>query len=485
MSFKSKLTKEYNQKVKKTEGYQKIKQEIKPVKTNHYLFQTLKISFATVGCLVGAFALVAGLAFMSAIFHEETHTTSIKKVRFSIYDTELVKSSTFSALNNITYTEEKENNAIDSKFANNLNAFANNSFAKFDKSSNIAYSPLMLYTHLDLISLAASDDETKQQFDQVLLTSDASLRETNIYNAMKNNFFVNEKAQSTVQAKNAVFIERLFGADETFVNNLTKRNAEAYLLNFQNDKDVDNIVEWISQSVNQKNFISKDELQIQDDTALLFVSSLFFDNAWSSKFKTQDTREDTFYLTNDEEIQTKFMNHTYYGEYVDCGEYVSVTDYYNSSYSIQYFVPKDIKDNIFDVLPANFLDSEGKKEEVMISLSLPKFQITTQNDLSGIVQDLGITNPYVKYSNHLKNAFLNKDDLEYSYLYYTKQKTSVAFDEDGTVVKSIVMSAAAGAAKAPMNKGYDVKLNQPFVYCIKDSNNLPLILGSIINPTKQ
>lgn len=482
MSFKKKLIDAYNQKVTKPDDYQEIESRVPVIKTHHYLFTSIKISAIVAASLVGVLILTAGGFILASSMHTTESTKSIKKARFSVYDTNLAKSETFKTLNNITYSEEKEYNQIDNEFVNKVNTFAANSFINFNKSGNLAYSPLMLYTQLDLISLAVSDDQTQEQFDNALLSNDSNFRASNINKAMRNNFFVNQTLKSTVQAKNAVFIEEKLGADPAFVEGLTARRAEAYELNFQDDKDVQNILNWASQSVNEENFLKKEDLEIQIDTAMMFLSSLYFDNTWSSKFKTQDTKVDDFYLSNSETIQTKFMNHAYYGQVDEYEKYVAVTDYYNSSYSIQYFVPKDTKDNIFDILPNNFLDKKEESNHYMVSLSLPKFAITSQCKLNEVVEKLGVTNPYVKYSNHLKRAFQDADSIVYSYLVYTKQKTTVSFDEDGTVVKSITFSMGAAGKAGPMRGGYEVKLNQPFVYCIRDGSGLPLLVGTVTNP---
>ena len=112
-------------------------------------------------------------------------------------------------------------------------------------------------------------------------------------------------------------------------------------------------------------------------------------------------------------------------------------------------------------------------------------ELTCSSKLTDVAKDLGITNPYVFHSNHLKNAFRDGELLEYSYLNYSKQKTSISFSEDGTVVKSLTMTmGAAGKAAEPHRDGYKIELNQPFVCCIRDRSGLPLILGAVTNPTK-
>lgn len=483
MSFKKKLSKEYNQIVKQPEGYEVIEQEISIKKTHHTLFKTLKISgIVAASCMATCVIALCGAFVFGSMRLEESGVKSIRKARFSVYDTKLVKSETFEALNNIEYSKERENYSINANFVSAVNTFTENSFALFDKGKNIAYSPLMLYTNLDLVSLASSDDETTEQFNTVLQNDDQDFRGDNIYRAMKNNFFVDAELKSTVQAKNAVFVERAMGPNPTFLEEITKRNAEAYSLNFQDDVDVNNVLEWINQSVNEENFMSKSDLAIQSDTAVLCVSSLYFDNAWKNKYEVEKTKVDDFYISEDNPIQTKFMNHAYYGEIKIFDEYVEVTDYYNTDYTVTYYVPKrTTKENIFDVLPKNFLsrtdfDKSGSGMG-MVSLSMPKFKITSKNDLSTTVSNMGLSNIY--QGNHLLNAL--NGWYVYSYLSYTKQKTVVSFDEDGSVVKSVTMSMA-NAGKNSAERGYHVTLNQPFVYCIKDTQGLPLVIGSVIDP---
>ena len=484
MNLDKKLKKAYNQKVTKPNGQQEVVERISVKKTHHTLFRTLKITGLVAASLVGTLVLSMGGYIIATSLHTISKDQSIKKARFSIYDTKLLQNETFKMLNSISYTEELENNPIDENFINKVNEFASNSFMLSDQTSSVAYSPLMLYTQLDLISCAVSDEETKAQFDNALLINDASTRQKNIYNAMKNNFFVQKENKNTVQAKNAVFVEQELGAADQFVNDMTSRNTEVYEMDFHSKKDVESAADWINQSVNEPNFVDPNYFELQDDSALLFASTLYFDNSWRQKYKVQDTKEDDFHLIDGNTARVKFMNHAYFGPITEYDKYVSLTDYYSSGYSIQYYVPKNIKDSIFELLPNNFLSNiDSAENKHAISLSLPKFSLTCDSRLTDMIKTLGVTNPYVFRSNHLKNAFKAADDLEYSYLVYTKQKTNVSFDEDGTVVKSLTLSmGAAGKAARPMGDAYEVQLNQPFVYCIRDRQNLPLIVGSVQNP---
>ena len=482
MSLNKFLKNAYNSKVTVPHGYEEVADSVVVKSTHHSFFKALKLTGVVAASTVGAFVLVAAGSVIISSLEIHDHPESVQKARFSVYDANLIKTSTFQRLNTINYTAEQEKNPIDADFKYGVDQFACDSFATLDKTKNYAYSPLMLYTQLDLISCAVSDEETMDQFNSVL-SGDASLRKTGIAASMRNNFFANDERKSTVQAKNAVFLEEELGAKDQFVQDMTERNAEVFEMDFQNPEDVGKACQWANASVNQPGFLKAEDLKIEDDSGMLFLSTLYFDNAWTSRFIKEDTKPDDFHLLDGTTVQKDFMNHITYAGFTDQVTYVSVTDYYNSDYSIQYFVPKNVKDNIFELLPKDFLFKQDQKKEI-VSLSLPKMSLTCESDLSKMVQDLGITNPYVKKSNHLKNAFRRGDELVYSYLNYTKQKTNVSFDEDGTIVKSITFSLApAGTSAAHMDDGYHVELNQPFVYCIRDPMGLPLVVGSVLNPS--
>ena len=362
MSFKNKLKEAYSNKVTAPKGYQEFNNKVEIKKTHHNAFKTIKwVSIGSLS-LVGTFVLVvASVAIFSSMQIHESIADSVKKARFSMYDTNLLESETFKHLNSITYDLEKKNEPISEDFVSYVNSFTEKTYQGFDKSSNFAYSPLMAYTQMDLISLALSDDEAIAEVNAALGTSDMEFRGTNVYNAMLNNSYADKKEKSTVQTKNAVFYDPYRAESEinqNFLTGLTSRRAEVYQMNFKIDRDVSNILQWIDESVNETGFLTKQDLDIDKDTFIMFVSSLYFDNSWSSKYVAKNTKNDTFHLSNGETVTTKFMNHVILNDYRDFGDYVSVKDNYRYGYYVEYFVPKKLEDNIFNVLPNDFLTKE-------------------------------------------------------------------------------------------------------------------------------
>jgi hypothetical protein len=78
------------------------------------------------------------------------------------------------------------------------------------------------------------------------------------------------------------------------------------------------------------------------------------------------------------------------------------------------------------------------------------------------------------------DAIFNENEDKSFWLDFSKQKNAISFKEDGTEIVSVTVTSGYGATSAaPVYGTYRVNLNQPFVYCIYDSNGLPIYMGNV------
>lgn len=141
--------------------------------------------------------------------------------------------------------------------------------------------------------------------------------------------------------------------------------------------------------------------------------------------------------------------------------------------------------NIFEEKEENIVKNEGHGY-IMVNLSTPKFVAKSDVDFQKCLDNLGFGDIYNPNIDSFKNAFDDEKLEDYNiYIQKIKQKNEVEFNEDGSIVKSVAMASfGAGGAAAPMkNDTLDVKLNQPFIYIIRDINGTPIFVGHVDNPT--
>jgi serpin B len=355
----------------------------------------------------------------------------------------------------------------------------------------MSYSFAGLYSIINEMTNATSREELKEKFNTLLGLNDSS-RVTFYDKVMKANSFASD--ESTIQLKNAAFFNNEFNYNQEFVNSLTKLYCEAYQIDFE--AEANKMVEWVNQAVNSNGFIDDKFLEMDDETQLYLFSTLYFKNGWANKYLSENNIKDDFYLSNDKTVTATYMKHSYLSQsYYDYGSYISVKDYYSSSRaSVTYLVPKKVEDNIFDLTKDVNIFKEkeenivknGEYGYIMVNLSTPKFTTKSDVDFQKCLDNLGFGDIYNRNIDSFKNAFDDEKLIDYNiYIQKIKQKNEVEFNEDGSIVKSVTMATfGAGGVSAPMeNDTLDVKLNQPFIYIIRDINGTPIFVGHVDNPT--
>ena len=149
MKFEDKLKDAYNQEISAPNNYQAIEESVVLTKKRKPLSKRFKISLiATASALAGLTAVVTISLVTYNLLPKEEKIRSLRTARFSLYDTNLIENETFKALNHIDYPNNNVFDKVDIDFVTNVNAFAANSFNKMPSTDNLAYSPLMLYSHL-------------------------------------------------------------------------------------------------------------------------------------------------------------------------------------------------------------------------------------------------------------------------------------------------------------------------------------------------
>ena len=454
----------------------------------------MKLIVASV-VVVGVASLVIGGAFAVGIFRTNESVKAFNR-RYSLNEIRIAESNTFKKLNTVSYPDGSGPSPIrtteeESKAYNNFSNLTYHALIDTSKKDNMSYSVVGLYSVINEMTNATSREELKEKFNTLLGLNESS-RVTFYDKVMKANSFASY--ESTIQLKNSAFFNNEYNYNQEFVNSLTKLYCEAYQINFESEAS--KMVEWVNQAVNSNGFIDDKFLEINDETQLYLFSTLYFKNAWASKYLSENNIKDDFYLSSDKTVKATYMKHSYLSQsYYDYGSYISVKDYYSSRRaSVTYLVPKKVEDNIFDLTKdVNIFEEKDenivKNEEngyIMVNLSTPKFTTKSDVDFQKCLDNLGFGDIYNPNIDSFKNAFDDEKLDDYNiYIQKIKQKNEVEFNEDGSIIKSVTMASygAANTDSTMENDTLDVKLNQPFIYIIRDINGTPIFVGHVDNPT--
>ena len=430
--------------------------------------------------LLISFSLLMVLFFV-LFFMEIKEKKSVKEKKFTKREIEIAKYNTVIKLNNIKLPLSKSNESYDDEC---LYTFYNFTYNFFKDIGYTHFSPISLYGVLINIYMAISDKELSELLNNILgLSNDERIIfYTKIFN--KNNF---KNLDDEIKISNGAF----YNSDRvteniSFIEQMSKTYTECYKLSYK--KDYNFIIEWIKKSLKDNEDSFKDNFDNNNDKiGILFYSNLYYKQKWKTKFSDSETYKDIFYIDNNNKKEVVYMKHSYQTfHYCDYDKYISFYDYYNNYYIIQYIVPKSINDNILDLVDnKNFIleDEYCEIPHSYIILSVPKFKIDNEIDFVPILKKIGFEKLFNKNYSTLNNPFIIRNDINYC-LDKLLQKNQIELNEDGTTIKSMTIGTGGAYALSASkdDRGVEVKLNQPFIYIIRDRNNLPIFMGYIKEP---
>ena len=402
---------------------------------------------------------------------------NVKDKNFSNKEMEIARYNTVIKLNNIIFPTSKSNESYNEE---DLNNFYNFTYYFFKNINYRDFSPIGLYSVLINIYMAISDKEQSEILNNILGSNNEE--RIKFYSKIFNNNYFQSSGGEIKISNGAFYNSDIVEENQSFIEQMSKTYTECYKLSY--NKDFNFINEWMSKTLKDNKGSFELNLDDKKNISILFFSNLYYKQKWNTKFSDSETYKDFFYIDNNNKKEVDFMKHIYYAnDYYDYDKYISFYDYYTNNYLIQYIVPKSIKDNILNLISdKNFIYENEiyKKNGIYIELHVPKFRIDNEIDFVPIMEKIGLGKLFNRLYSTINNPFITRNDYNY-YLGIFSQKNQVELNEDGTTIKSkTLVSSMVTSAIDP--KGAEVKLNQPFIFIIRDINKLPIFIGYIKDP---
>ena len=115
---------------------------------------------------------------------------------------------------------------------------------------------------------------------------------------------------------------------------------------------------------------------------------------------------------------------------------------------------------------------------MIVNLAVPKFDVSSDLNLSGGLSSLGITDVF---NNQTADFSPVMEDAENVFLADVKHASRVKIDEEGCTAAAYTVMRMAGAAMPP-KETVDFILNSPFVFVLTGADGMPLFVGVVNDP---
>ncbi len=344
------------------------------------------------------------------------------------------------------------------------------------KASNRACSPVNIYMALSLLSEISGGESREEILDLFHAESIDSLRSqaSSIWRAL----YENDNTKCILA--NSVWLNERLSYHQEPLNTLASHYyASTYQGEMGSEAYNQQLQDWLNRQTGGLLKDSIQEIQMDELTNLALASTVYFSTKWYTPFIEENTQKQTFHA-EDGDLQCDFLNESLCPRSYYWGETFSATSKAFDKGEIVFMLPDEgvtIDQLLQDEKAVAFLAgdrSSAENKAMQVSLSVPKFDISSDLEISEHLKALGITEVFGE------NADFSPLHRDLGSLSTVNHGTRVAIDEEGCVAAAYTVEQLDGAAPPPDEKLHFVA-DRPFLFAIY-SNGLPLFTGVVHHP---
>ena len=215
-------------------------------------------------------------------------------------------------------------------------------------------------------------------------------------------------------------------------------------------------------------------------TRLVLTNAIYFKGNWASQFKPRNTKDSPFTLADGKKINAPLMNQTAEYKYMQTADFQALElPYVDQELSMIIFLPRK-----FDALPQfektlttkNLSRWMHKLHKRKVIVSVPKFKMTKQFGLAGVLGEMGMTDAFSGKADF--SGINGKTDLFISAVIH---KAYVDVNEEGTeaaAATAVVVGITSVPPQPPV-----FRADHPFLFLIRDNRSGSILfIGRMMNP---
>lgn len=346
-------------------------------------------------------------------------------------------------------------------------------------NKNVLVSPARIMSILAFLS-NFTDDETKKHIIKILSITDGSnryLTKESLLPSDNYESWASEEYKKAIRVENcsSVWVDSSITTSDTFDVVSKEWNFEKVVTSLCSDETKQRIKDYVKMYTN--GIIRNMNVDFLPNIKAALVDCLYFKGKWRMTFDTSNTKPDVFYSTNSEKIVPFMKVRLRFGHYYSCRTFQAIElDYRcyceDRSYSMRIYLPNENKSCV-DAL--RIIQKRGSGIEFKtkpIILSMPKFNMSKEEKLSGVLKNIGMNIGKIKY--HIKD---NGESLMINDII---QQGSIRVTEKGTEAGvSTYTSLKLGLPRKIHYK--EMKVNRPFIFEIIEKHSRLRLFAGVVN----
>ena len=347
---------------------------------------------------------------------------------------------------------------------------------------NRVCSPLNIYMALSMLA-AVTGGETRQQILDALDAESLDALQKQAAQLWAENSWDDGLVTSTLA--NSIWLRDGYNYNS---ETLQKLGEDFYASAFSGEMGSDaynNILrDWINEHTGNLLTEQAGKLELNADTVLALVSTLYYSASWHDKFSSAATTQDVFHAPNGD-VSTDFL-HSSDSNMVYYGDGFSAIGLSLENSGRMWLLKPDEGVDAAELLQnedtLGFLLANGEwsqTQRAIVNLSLPKFDVSSDLDILDTLAQLGMTDVLDGIKSDFTPLTAANDSLA---LTQAKHAARVKIDEDGCEAAAYTILGVEETAMMGPEDEIDFTLDNPFVFAITGIDGLPLFVGLVNQP---
>lgn len=347
---------------------------------------------------------------------------------------------------------------------------------------NRVCSPLNIYMALSMLA-AVTGGETRQQILDALGAESLDALQKQAAQLWAENSWDDGLVTSTLA--NSIWLRDGYNYNSETLQKLGEGfYASAFSGEMGSDAYNNILRDWINEHTGNLLTEQAGKLELNADTVLALVSTLYYSASWHDKFSSAATTQDVFHAPNGD-VSTDFLhssdsNTVYYGD-----GFSAIGLSLENSGRMWLLKPDegvDAAELLQNEDTLGFLLANGEwsqTQRAIVNLSLPKFDVSSDLDILDTLAQLGMTDVLDGIKSDFTPLTAANDSLA---LTQAKHAARVKIDEDGCEAAAYTILGVEATAMMGPEDEIDFTLDNPFVFAITGIDGLPLFVGLVNQP---
>lgn len=350
---------------------------------------------------------------------------------------------------------------------------------------NLVYSPVNLSIALAMAAETAGGSTRAQILEQFGVISPEPLREGSRYIQA---LCSDTREDSQAELASSVWLSNSVGYDQDTLDILA---SEHFADSFRGEPGTDGYNKLLQEWTNEKTHgilqESAEGLKLPDPMVMSLMSAVYFKASWSSPFTPYTCTK--YFHSPDGDEECSFMYKTIYGSYYNGEIFTAATLPFSGGESMTFILPDDGVDMgsvlgdsslFWGFLRDRYTNHEdgSRTSRRNISVTVPMSDVQSDNELSGVLKKMGITDAFDLMSANFAPLLNSHMPV---YISRVDHAARVRIDENGCEAASYVQ-LSMDSGEAPGAAPIELCLGRPFIFLIQSRDGLPLFIGIVDRP---